>query len=174
MSLLKSNHAITQTEVYKARKMQPHVLGKWFEQHLREIFRYLQQETKMHWVRLTDSSDAGSIVQSTDGDFIVISDGTPWLVEAKCSESHASLQSCAANMVSKQQAMSHRLWNRAGGESVFVFGSVSADCFELWVGQHVAEQRASGSKLVDDETYVSHGVLTGVDLCEQLREWLVC
>lgn len=156
---------ITTKSLAKACTLSSQHLGKWFEGKLEEYFKEKEEESKFRAVRLYDTGSAGSYLPAQDGDYICIGGGTAYLVEAKCSAKHSNLRSGASSLVSKEQAMAHRMWSRAGGTGVFMFGSVSADIFQIWDGLYVGACRASGERLEESQGLVSECSLTNMEIC---------
>ena len=122
--------------------------GKKFERDFQDILEELSGRFKLSYVRLYDSHAArGSYLPPAPGDYIAVTLGKARLIELKASEKHQSLRSCLSDNVDLHQAAAHRLWNRAGGVSHFLFYSIRSNEIELWDGLVVGECRAFGNVL---------------------------
>lgn len=163
---------LTEAAMVKACHLSSDKLGKWFEERLKEVFDQLEKECKFRLIRLYDTHSAGSYLPATDGDWICINKGFPYLVEAKCTANGASLRNVASNNISKQQAMCHRLFHRAGGIPLFMFGSVSDNVFQIWDGNYVGTQRAKGKSLEASRGLIVNSTLQLYELT--LREYFKC
>jgi len=165
---------ITQASLTKACQLKSAALGKWWEHEIEAVFRDMEELYPFDAVRLYDTTTAGAIMPSVDGDYICMSHGIGYLVEAKCSAKHETLVSGASSLIKKKQTMPHRLWCRAGGSSLFLFASVSANRFEAWSGLYVAGCRISGDRLNESQGLLYSSPLTEGTLWETMRPAFQC
>ncbi len=154
---------ITEKQLTKACQLESSELGKWFEHKCEEWFWEAQENYPFKCIRLYDTHTAGNYMPATDGDYVIMSKGTGFLVEVKCSAKHSSLKSCLSSHLSKGQAQAQRLYARAGGVPVVVFASVSENVVEIWEGNCVGQARAKGVRLSVAECPYISGKLTDMD-----------
>ncbi|RKX64030.1 MAG: hypothetical protein DRP42_07055 [Tenericutes bacterium] len=161
--------SVSAAAMRKACNLSPHLLGAWWEEALKSHFDYIKATRPFYWHRFPDSKAAGNLIAEQPADFIVASPPSgAMLVEAKASAAHDSLRSCLSKNVSTGQALHHRMWARAGQESMFIFIGVSKPVVEIWNGKYVADCRASGARLKADSEW--SGDPAGPGLLEALRE----
>jgi len=128
-------------------------IGKYFEKKVQDILKELQAEYPCTFYRFPDATAARNSMTAQPGDHMLLFNGRALLIEEKASEVHESLVSCAANMIKKKQAAMHLKWARSGNESIYLFYSRITGNVELWDGEYVATQRASGNKLVEGKPH---------------------
>jgi len=118
----------------------PQQLGKEFEEDIGSEFKKLMSITKTYFHRLYDSTSAGAFLPSQPGDFIVLYEGTPWLIEAKSSTKFDSLAGKreTLGLFDSAQIAKMRLWHRAGGKVGVLFKSHDTGTVELWHGLYIA------------------------------------
>ena len=123
-------------------------IGTALEQAVRDVFEELSARFKFTYIRLYDRKSAqGRYIPEQPGDYLAAAKGQCHLVELKASEKHSSLRSCLSDNVSDFQGAAHRLWNRAGSPSCFIFHSVNTFELEIWDGLVVGECKAFGKVL---------------------------
>lgn len=122
-------------------------LGAWFEARTQENLKHMREFRRLTFLRLYDTKSAGAYLPRQPGDFIVSSPNDVYLVECKASKTHDSLVSCAGSNISKEQAVEHFMWHRAGHRSLFLFLSTKTGDIEMWDGHHVGLQRRAGLRL---------------------------
>lgn len=108
-------------------------MERWrkFENDVHDYLREQAKERALIVHRFYDSKSAGDMLPAQPGDFLVIYQAMPILLELKSSEVFDSLRSCFSSHVSSAQIAFHRLWRRAGAQTWFLF--LGADGrFERW------------------------------------------
>jgi hypothetical protein len=141
--------------------------GTELQIEIKELFDELIRK-KMHvrLIRQYDTKSAGTFLPQTPGDFIIQWTGQAILLEAKSSEKYETLSQCPRGYITRGQIASHRLWNRAGGTSLFVFKStaLSVSSYECWDGGRVAWKLNNDDPLdiCDDEFITSSSTLLHV------------
>ena len=171
---------VTLASLDKARKMKSaQVLGKWWEQELKDHFEFLKARKEFYYHRFPDTNQCGNYLPDQPSDWLTRGPSCgALLVEAKASKKFRSLHSCLASNVSTQQALHHYLWRRAGGRSVFIFCGVMEPTLQLWDGGYVADHRREGRVMKISEggiagTSADHGSLLGGGLLHLLEEHLL-
>ena len=126
--------------------------GKRFEKDVQACLDRLKETGMLAYVRLYDTRSAGgNYIPAQPGDFIVSAGGFGHLIEVKASLEHDSLKTGLSSLVPIEQAASHRLWQKSGSPSWFLFKSMASRKIELWDGEHVGEARAGLCKLGSPE-----------------------
>lgn len=104
--------------------------------------------------RFYDTRSAGASLPTQPGDFLVIYNGSPILLELKSSETHDSLRGCFSSAVPATQVAFHMLWKRAGAETWILF--LGADGrYELWpfFSYQRAKETGRPLKIGDQRTF---------------------
>ena len=122
-------------------------LEKWLESEINKVGKEFQEKYAVFWHRFADSYAARGALQEQPADFLMIVPGISLLIEAKTSEKHDSLRSCASSHISPQQVGQHLLWSRTENPSIFLFYSEPAGIIEMWSGYDVACARKHGKPL---------------------------
>lgn len=140
---------------------------KLFEQDVQGLFKARQELEPLVYHRFYDTAAAGNFLPAQPGDHLIISRGHAILIETKCSTVRPSLRSCFSNMVKNTQIMKHRLWQRAGATTFFLFRAdlPSGKNHELWDGRGVVKARL-GRHLLPKNVLVKQGP----DLDQVLRD----
>jgi len=126
---------------------------KWkeFESGIQEYLQGREAEEPLTYHRFYDTASAGDFLPAQPGDFLVLSRGHCILLEAKHSVVHKSLKSCFASAVSSAQIGFHRVWQRAGATTYFIFKHEPEDgqtpILELWDGKQLVMARHDGRRL---------------------------
>jgi hypothetical protein len=133
---------------------------KQFEADVDKAMRKLAERYPAFWYRFPDTREAGRIIKSQPGDFLWVTGGVPYLIELKYSEVRQNILSLlrSEGMHAKRQMAKHRLWERAGGKSRFLFSSFdSVSChnsMDIWEilrqeGSQAPEARLGDRKRLD-------------------------
>lgn len=93
--------------------------------------------------RFPDTKSArGNFIQSQPGDFFLLVPGGSLLIECKSTIAHASLLALAWHgVVGKRQIAKHRLWQRAGHPSLYLYGDLVNKTFEWHTGDKVISKQ---------------------------------
>lgn len=121
-----------------------------FEQDIQNYLQKREAEEPMTYHRFYDTASAGDFLPAQPGDFLILSRGHAILLEAKHSTVHASLKSCFASHVKDNQIGFHRIWQRAGATTFFIFKSEISGhnpVIELWDGKALVTARHQGRRL---------------------------
>jgi hypothetical protein len=114
--------------------------GKPLEEKIQEAGKLLQENHPAFLDRIYDTTSAGSLLPPRPGDFYLLLQGTMFLIEAKSSEKHRSFMECSLKkMIRPTQIACHRLWMRAGGQSLFIFHYTAGERVEFWDGKVVVD-----------------------------------
>lgn len=123
-------------------------IGRWFEKNkVKPALDELQERNRLYYHGFTDTHAAGAYVNNAPGDFLVVLDGVPILIECKASNVHETLRSCLSDAVENHQVGTHKLFMRALGASLFLFYSDATALVEFWPGEAVVAARASGKPI---------------------------
>jgi hypothetical protein len=115
--------------------------GKWLEKHIQEALYRWQCEHKSFFHRFYDSKSAGGYMPAQPGDFLWLLPEKPAiLIEAKSTEKSASLKS----LLDSGQCGKHRLWQRAGHVTAFIYADRAKNLLAWYRGEEVV--RAEGKK----------------------------
>lgn len=136
--------------------------GSWLEGKVKDMLDTLHRKTPSFYLRLRDTKSAsrGSTLHfqaSQPGDFIHNYPGISILIEAKSSDKHESLMNCLRTVITKKNAhqpAAHRLWQRAGHPSIYLFGNTQTEQIEIWDGIHVAHAWLTREKLRPEQRLV--------------------
>lgn len=132
----------------KAAEKADNKIGKFFEDKvMTPTLQKLEGSEKFFYHKLKDTYAAGTYLPKSPADYLVACNGQSMLMECKASVVHYSLKSCLASMVGDSQVAHHRLWQRTGNKSLFVFYSDQTANVEFWNGAYVVECRVNGSPL---------------------------
>lgn len=131
---------------------------KKFENKVQRHFEQRAENERLVYHRFYDTASAVGFLPAQPGDHLVIWQGTPILIETKYSKRFASLSSCFSEMVGDGQIGSHRIWLRAGAQTLFAFQGT--DGYELWWGAHLAECRVAKKRLDKEGRLKQCGTLT--------------
>jgi len=121
---------------------------KKFEDAVQKLFETRAETERLIYHRFYDTHSAQGFLPAQPGDHLVIWHGVPVLIETKYSSRLSSLYSCFSEMVKSHQIGSHRLWLRAGAQTMIAFKGT--DGYELWDGAHCVECRSEGKRLNKD------------------------
>lgn len=127
-------------------------VGYEFEDTLKDVFTEIKRRYKFDFHRFSDTKAAGRYLAPQPGDFLISftddkSSNHAIIVEAKASEEHESLRSCAASAIRSEQMGKLRAWLRSGGQGQYWFYCESSGVVEVWPGRHVVEARAKSKPL---------------------------
>lgn len=123
-------------------------IGTWFEGKLKEALETIQYTHKSAmYHRFPDSKAARNYLQKQPGDYLLLIEGLPILIEAKCSEVHDSLRAGFSSMFEKPQATQHFLWQRGGGRSWVVFCNRNTEQVEFWDSAYLHQLRVQGKRI---------------------------
>lgn len=127
-------------------------LGKWFEAEVQKCLETLQQKQSATYQRLYDTASAGSFMPKQPGDFIVVYQGIPFLLEVKSSTRYQSLTDGGAmrSLIKDHQIAAQRVWHRAGAAGGFIFLGADKESVEFWDGFRVAETYKVPRKKLSD------------------------
>lgn len=151
--------------------------GKSFENKVRDALTELRRTGTYHFIRLYDTTSASQQEQvnylpEQPGDFVLTFPGAACLIEAKSSEVHSSLRSCVSSHVSTGQAANHRLWQRSGNPSVFLFYDMQSKQVECWDGMVVAVAKSSSKPLpADSQLFVCDVKDMASELSAMAAQW---
>ena len=143
---------------------------KWFEKRINAAGSAIKITQAVFWHRFPDSYAARGALPAMPGDFMMLTKQGALLIEAKTSEVHKSLKSCAANVIDPQQVGQHLLWHRSGHPSIFMFYSAETSEMEVWDGYVVARARSEGSTLPKN-ALLYHDQFLEADLFEFLMRY---
>jgi hypothetical protein len=158
--------------------------GKFFEHKVQLVLNEYKKRSKSFHLRLYDTTSASRKGDDSDqeaqlnflpaqpGDNILLQPGIAVLIECKSSTKHESLRSCVSSMVDPAQAASHRLWQRAGHPSTFLFCDLVNDIVECWNGVTVAMAKAQSKPMkLEDRLFTCklRDLVTAFD--KQLQTW---
>ena len=131
---------------------------KKFEDKVQQHFTDRSEMERLIYHRFYDTASAQGFLPAQPGDHMVIWKGIPILIETKYSKRFSSLSQCFADMVKDGQIGSHRLWLRAGAQTLFAFQGTEG--YELWDGAYCAECRVTGKRLDKDRRLKANSNLT--------------
>ena len=132
----------------KEKKKADAKIGRWFEKtKVKPALDELQATHNLYYHGFTDTHAAGAFVNNAPGDFLVVLEGVPILIECKASNVHETLRSCLADAVENHQVGTHKLFIRAMGASLFMFYSDATALVEFWPGVAVIAARANGTPI---------------------------
>lgn len=118
--------------------------GKWLEKHLQSALQEFQARRRSFFHRFPDSHAAGSWLPAQPGDYLWLLPGLPAiLIEAKSTDKGAPLRS----LLDPGQCGKHRLWQRAGHISCFIYAENVGGQLRWYEGQSVLEDPAKASPL---------------------------
>lgn len=109
--------------------------GRWLEQDLQDALHEYCAEKPGFWHRFPDTRAARNFIAAQPADFLWAVPGGALLVEAKSTVVSARLK----ELLDPNQIAKHRLWHRAGHESVFIYGDRALDVLEAWDGRSVVQ-----------------------------------
>jgi hypothetical protein len=111
------------------------------------LFKAIKEYTtfnKGYGHRFPDTKSAGgNFLQAQPGDFFLLVPGGSLLIECKSTKTHASLLSLAWHgTVGKRQIAKHKLWQRAGHPSLYLYGDITEkdELFEWHSGSCVIKK----------------------------------
>lgn len=127
--------------------------GHIFQDLVQGHLAQLQKTVRMRLIRLYDTRSAqGGVLPEQDGDFIVLAEGRPWLIEAKASlkfESLGESRSSLTELLPEHQGAAQRLWVRSGGYGLILFHHLDGSYVEFWRGDVVGQIRATPREHLD-------------------------
>ena len=118
---------------------------KQLEERVAEYFRLRMENEPLVYHRFYDTHAAGGFLPAQPADHLVVSRGTPILIETKYTSRFETLVSCFSEMVDDNQIANTRMWSRAGAYSLYLFEGTEG--YELWDGDYCARQRTDGKRL---------------------------
>lgn len=101
--------------------------GAYLQDKLAEAMKDYTANNKGFDHRFPDTKSArGNFIQAQPGDFFLLVPGSSILIECKSTVANATLLSLAWHgTTGKRQIAKHRLWQRAGHPSMYLFGNLS-------------------------------------------------
>lgn len=116
--------------------------GKLLESKISSALKTLQSKTKSFGHRFVDKAQVMSgFVAPSPGDFMLLVPGKAILIECKSTNANTSLMSMAhKGEVGKRQIAHHRLWNRSGNPSVYLWMNIKRDMIEFHLGSNVVDR----------------------------------
>ena len=110
--------------------------GKWLEKLVQEALYRFQCERKSFFHRFADSHSAGTYLPAQPGDFLWLLPERPaYLLECKSTEKSAKLKT----LLDAGQCGKHRLWQRAGHQTAFIYASHDNDHLAWYRGEDVVK-----------------------------------
>lgn len=136
--------------------------GDWVEGQVQEALDRIYRSGPVFYQRLYDTRSAGSYLPAQPGDFIVVANGTPFLVEVKASGKYPSLESAGAMraLIKDHQMLGAHLFARAGGRSLVIFYGRRSRRLEIWDGALVREDYIATRKPLGRQGLLREGILT--------------
>jgi len=116
-------------------------IGKWFEEKCSVPLKELCSKKGRMFYPFPDSRSSRGLVQNQPGEFMLILNKKPVLIECKASAKHPSFRGCMASMVRDAQYGWHKRWHLSGSESLFLFYSDVSMTIEVWDGKRIVEAR---------------------------------
>jgi hypothetical protein len=108
--------------------------GKWLEKAVQDALKDLQSKTPSFFHRFPDSRAAASWLQAQPGDYLWLLPGIPAiLVEVKSTDRSAPLK----GLLDSGQCGKHRLWQRAGHLTAFIYGDRAKGVLRWYDGKSV-------------------------------------
>lgn len=133
--------------------------GKWLEKAVQDALKDLQSKTPSFFHRFPDSRAAASWLQAQPGDYLWLLPGIPAiLVEVKSTDKSATLKS----LLDPGQCGKHRLWQRAGHLTAFIYGDRAKGVLRWYDGRSVLGAGNTAVTLWDgklDETALMLGAV---------------
>ena len=116
--------------------------GELLEGKVRLALKTLQSKTKAFGHRFPDTKTARSgILPPQPGDFMLLVPGKAVLIECKSTNANTSLLSMAhKGDVGKRQIAHHRLWNRSGNPSLYLWLDIKSGLIEIHLGSNVVDK----------------------------------
>jgi len=117
--------------------------GSYLQDKLADAMKAYTMDNKGYSHRFPDTKAArGNFLQSQPGDFFLLVPAGSILIECKSTVSNATLLSLAWHgEVGKRQIAKHKLWQRAGHPSLYLFGNMTEGknkaTFEWHLGKNV-------------------------------------
>lgn len=113
--------------------------GTWLQDKVYDILSRRQSLSPGFVYRFPDTKSARNRIANQPGDYQWIQPDTPAvLIECKSTSDSTPLKKMLATSESKQQLGKHRIWHRAGGESLYVWADLKLLEFEIHAGKDVA------------------------------------
>lgn len=110
--------------------------GKWLERMVQDALHDWQCERRSFFHRFPDSHDARGFLPAQPGDFLwLLPDRPAYLLEAKSTEKSATLKS----LLDPGQCGKHRLWQRAGHQTAFIYGDRATGKLAWYRGEDVVK-----------------------------------
>lgn len=110
--------------------------GKWLEKLVQEALHRWQCERRSFFYRFYDSHSAGGYLPAQPGDFLWLLPGRPaYLLECKSTEKSAKLKT----LLDAGQCGKHRLWQRAGHQTAFIYADQATDKLAWYRGEDVVK-----------------------------------
>lgn len=116
----------------KPRRARTEAKGKWWETRIEDAFRPLCKRLPAFFHRFTDSHAAGSLVARAPADYLLKTPHGALLIEAKSSEVHDTFASGYRSLLKAHQNANMRLWDRAGGQGLYLFAHKETQEVEAW------------------------------------------
>lgn len=108
--------------------------GKWLEKAVQEALKAFQTKTPSFFHRFPDSRAAATWLQAQPGDFLWLLPHTPAiLIEVKSTDRSATLKS----LLDPGQCGKHRLWQRSGHLTAFIYGDRATGVLRWYDGKTV-------------------------------------
>lgn len=111
--------------------------GKWLEEVVQKALLAFSETNKSHFLRLYDQTSSGGRGYAQDGDMIWLVDGNAVLIECKSTDSGMSFVNLLKSETSKKQLLRHRLWHRAGCQTLYFYGDKVAKFIAAYDGRQV-------------------------------------
>jgi hypothetical protein len=100
--------------------------------------------------RFLDTKAARTLVAATPGDYLMIRNGIPVLIECKSTSLGTPLkQMIRKSSVSKRQMARHRMWIKAEGASIYLHFNLKTGVLNAYKGQDVVDAVLSISNVLD-------------------------
>lgn len=116
--------------------------GAWLQDALQAQLKHYCEHHPAFWHRFPDTKSAqGAYLKAQPGDFFWMMPRQCLLIECKSTIKGTSLLSLAHHgTVGKRQIAKHRLWNRAGHLSFYLYGDRTTNRYEWHLGKNVASK----------------------------------
>lgn len=116
--------------------------GVWLQDKVYRILSTRQSAAPGFVYRFPDSKAARNLISNQPGDHLWVQPNSPAiLIECKSTSDSTPLKKMLSTSESKQQLGKHRIWHRAGGESIYVWADSRLQEFHIHDGRNVVAGR---------------------------------